>query len=355
MKGVIMATQKDYELAKAARKMMEEMFKVKKGETVILTADTGTDMTIVEGFAQAAYACGGKPLVMRVATPRSEGQDGVIDLPDKALTGALLHADVWIEFNSQFMLYSEIWETAMRENKNLRYLIIYDATIDQLDQIVNKVDVTLLGNLLRPIRDMLLKGKTIRVASKRGTDFTFELEPKHVVDMDDGNYDKPKFGTLPGYVNVVPKFGTMTGTIVFDEVMGFGMTKENPVNFKMKDGKIEEVYGSEKALSVKEFIDAFDDENMYKISHMMISLNPGIRSLTGSIVIDERIYGGIDLGFGHTSSIDAPPIGQPAKSHFDCILEETSIWIDDVQITDFGTVMHPDLKAIAEKLLNETL
>ena len=343
--------KQDYELARVAKKMMEEMFRIKKGETVVLTADTGTDMNIVDEFAKAAYAAGGKPMVIRVPRPRGEGQEAMSDLPAEAMTGALLNADVWFEFNSQFILYSDIWETAMRDNKKLRYLIVYDATIEQLNQIVNKMDVDLMGQLLNPIRNMLLNGRMVHVTTERGSDFTFELNPDHVVDMDDGNYHVPKFGTLPGYVNIVPKFGTMEGTIVFDELMEVGILTGNHVEFQMKEGKIVEFIGDQKAQAMQAFVEGFGDENMLKISHMMISLNPGVRSLTGSVVIDERIYGGIDLGFGHTSPIDAPPLGQPAKSHFDGMLEKASIWIDGVQITSTGTVVHPDLVRIAESLL----
>jgi len=349
-----MAKTKDFELALVAKKMMEDLFNVKKGETVVLTADTGTDMDIVEGFAKAAYAAGAKPMVIRVAQPRGEGQEAMPDLPSKAMTGALLGADVWIEFNSKFILYSDIWETTLKENKNLRYLIVYDATIDQLSQIVNKVDVNLMGNLLGKINVMLKKASTIRVTSERGTDFTFELDPKHNIDLDDGNYHTAKengFGTLPGYINICPKFDTMEGSIIFDELMEVGMLTDTHCEFKMKKGKIVDFIGGEKAQVMKVFVEGFEDENMFKISHMMISLNPGVRKLTGSVVIDERIYGGIDLGFGHTSPIDVPPLGQLAKSHFDGMLEKTSIWIDDIQITETGMVIHPELAPLADALL----
>lgn len=143
----------------------------------------------------------------------------------------------------------------------------------------------------------------------------------------------------------------MTGRVVFDELMEVGMLTDSHCEFVMDKGKIVDFVGGEKAQHMKSFIESFDDENMFKISHMMISLNPGVKKLTGSIVIDERIYGGIDLGFGHTSPMDAPPLGQPAKSHFDGMLEKTSIWIDDVQITENGHVIHPTLASIADALL----
>lgn len=343
----------DYELGKIAKKMIEDMFQVKAGETVAITADSGTNEEIVDALARVVYAVEGKPLVMWVASPRGEGQAAVPDLPAEALTAALCEVDVWIEIQSKFMLYSDIWETAFEKNKKLRYLIVYDATVEQLKKLVGDVNIELLGQLLRRVRDLVIDAKTIRVKSGRGTDVRFEMEPKHLIDLDDGIYNKPKFGTLPGYVNLVPRFGTMEGKIVFDELLNLGILEGDKVEFVMKDGKITEFNGGKKAEEIKEFVENFDDPNMFKISHMMISLNPGVRKLTGSVVTDERIWGGVDFGFGHTSSIDAPPNGQPAKSHFDGILEKASIWFDDVQITNNGEVCHPALKGLAEKLLEE--
>jgi leucyl aminopeptidase (aminopeptidase T) len=143
----------------------------------------------------------------------------------------------------------------------------------------------------------------------------------------------------------------MEGRIVFDELMKVGVLRDARVEFVMEKGRITEFLGGVEAATMKQYVEELNDKNMFKISHMMISLNPGIRELTGSVVIDERIYGGIDLGFGHTSPSEAPPLGQPAKSHFDGMIEKTSIWIDEVQITELGKVVHPVLAPISDAML----
>ena len=121
----------------------------------------------------------------------------------------------------------------------------------------------------------------------------------------------------------------------------------------MKDGIIAEVIGNEAADKFNKYLADFDDPNMYKISHHMIGLNPGVRTLCGEIVEDERIWGGVDFGFGHTSPIDMPPNGQVAKSHFDGVIACTSVYLDEVKIIDNGVVCHPDLVPLAERLLGD--
>src|SRR5512145_293039 len=96
----------EYELVKAAKILAEDMFAFQTGETVIITADTQTDMRVVHAVAAAAHAAGAKPMVITLAAPLGVGKAADPMLPVEALTAALSHADVWIEFNEQWLLYS---------------------------------------------------------------------------------------------------------------------------------------------------------------------------------------------------------------------------------------------------------
>jgi len=344
-------TQKyNLEIAKVSKVIIEEMFQVKKGETIAITADTSTNRQISEGLAAAAYAAGGIPMVIYTPSAREDGQAGMPDWPAKALTAALCEVDVWIELNAPIILYSEIWETAMAKNKKLRYIIIGDSSIESMVRVFTDFDIKLLGKLLHRVKDMAQVAQKIRVTSQNGTDVTYETDSNYLFDLDDGDYSKPKFGTAPGYVNIVPKTGSMNGTIVFDELMNADLHKGS-VSFEMEGGKITKVIGGKEAEKFAGYLAAFEDPNMYKISHHMIGLNPKIHSLCGEIVEDERIWGGVDFGFGHTSPMDMPPNGQPAKSHFDGIIAKTTIYFDDQIIVKEGKVCHPDLLDLAAAVL----
>ncbi|MEM9937091.1 MAG: aminopeptidase, partial [Bacteroidota bacterium] len=199
---------------------------------------------------------------------------------------------------------------------------------------------------------MVMQAKKIHITSSNGTDVWYETHPDYAFDIDDGDYSQPIFGTAPGYVNIVPKQGSMNGRIVFDVLMDANLEGENQVEFLMKEGVIIEVCGNAEAEKFSTYLAAFEDPNMYKISHNMIGLNPGVRELTGNIVEDERIWGGVDFGFGHTSPMDMPPDGQEAKSHFDGVVGKVSILLDGVEIIREGEVIHPALVPLADKLLS---
>lgn len=333
---------------KVSKILMEDMFQVKAGETVAITIDLTSDRTIVDALAAATLAAGALPLIMVVPKAEKESQAGMQYWPSEALTAALCKADVWIEANSMVILYSDIWETAMRENKKLRYLIIADSTIESLDRVFTGFNIQALKMLLSSVKEFVMTSKTIRITSENGTDVTYDIDLNYMFDIDDGDYSQPKFGTAPGFVNIVPKLASMNGNIVFDILQN--SIKDSQIEFIMKDGSIEDVKGGVGADEFKNYLASFDDENMYKVSHNMLGFNPGVRELTGELVEDERIWGGVDFGFGHTSAMDMPPFGQEAKSHFDGVVANTSIYLDDVQITNKGVVCHIELKELADKL-----
>ncbi len=347
-----MTTNYFLERAKVSKIIIEEMFQVKPEEIVAITGDTGSDRDFAGALAAAAYAVGGKPLILWTPKASKDGQSGMKDWPAKALTAALCEVDVWIEMQSKIILYSDIWETAMAKNKKLRYLIIADSSIQSLMRTFVGFDIEVLDGFLQKVLAMVKEAKTIRITSTNGTDVSYETDSNYSFDIDSGDYSKPKFGTAPGYVNIVPKKGSMNGNIVFDLLMNADVYNTgNQVEFRMKDGKIDEVIGGGEADKFKNYLAAFEDENMYKISHNMFGFNPGVRSLSGEIVEDERIWGGVDFGFGHTSPMDMPPNGQVAKSHFDGVVGKTSIYLDDIQVVDDGVVCHADLIPLANNLI----
>jgi len=339
------------ERAQFSKVLMETMFQVKPGETVAITADSGSDKKTVEALETAIQNAGGKSLIMWIPKADYDGQSGMKFWPSEALTAALCQVDIWIDAQSISTLYSDIWETAMAKNKKLRYLIIAETEIESLIRTFLSFDIQLLKELLDKIIKMLINSKKVHITSKNGTNVSYEIDVNYAFDLDDGDFSKPIFGTAPGYVNIVPKTGSMNGNIVFDGLMMADVSNGNHVEFLMKDGIITKVIGNKEADKFKEFLDSFNDPNMYKISHNMFGFNPGVRQLSGNIVEDERVWGGVNFGFGHTSAIDMPPYGQEAKSHFDGMVEKVSIILDDVPIVYKGEVCHEELMPLAVKLI----
>ncbi len=347
-----MITTYNSETAKLSKVMIAEMFKVQPGETVAITGDNGSDRDLADALADATSAVGGKSLILWTPKAERDGEAGMKDWPSEVLTAALSRVDVWIELNSTVFLYSSIWEKAFANNDKLRYLIIGESSIPSLVRTFVGFDIGILEQFLNKVKEMTMKAKVILITSTNGTKLSYETDLNYSFDIDSGDYSKPIFGTAPGYVNIVPKTNSMNGNIVFDMIQHADVyNTDNHLEFIMKDGSIAEVKGGSEAEKYKKYLASFNDPNMYKISHNMLGFGPNIRKLCGEIVEDERIWGGVDFGFGHTSPMDMPPLGQPAKSHFDGVVGKVSIFLGDIQIVDDGVVCHPDLTDLASQLL----
>lgn len=337
-----------FELQQAADKLMKEIFGVKKNEVVLITCDTMSDMELVDAVAASAYAAGAKPMTVTIATPGGVGKAADPDIPVEALTGAILGADVWIEFNHQWLLYSTPFEIAMKKNEKLRYMCLVDFSKELLIRTVGKVETPQLQKFMTAFVERHLTAKEMRVTTPAGTDVHFYLDPVHKVCNDCGNAAVPGMHMLTGQINVVPKFGTINGKIVFDGTITppFGRIPSQPVVLTVENSKIVKFEGGPEAAEYEQFLRSFDDEGMFKMAHIAYGFNPGAK-LTGNVVEDERVWGCTEWGIGYVSPIDAPPCGQDAKSHTDGICLNSTVWLDGQQIMKEGQVVDPELAALS--------
>ena len=346
-----MAKVLEFELQKAADRVVNQMLRVKEGETVIITADTGSSERVANALASSAFAAGAKPMVIWMAATTGVGKAADPELPVEVLTSALLNTDVWIEINSKWVFYSTPFERASSENKKLRYLNLQDMNCDLLWRNIGKVDMPVLAECLNKITELNRNTKKYKVTTPSGTDLTFESDPTHYLCCDAGDASVPGIFMMPGQINVVPKFSSVNGALVFDGslVPPCGLLRE-PIRLTLENSVIKKIEGGEQAKEFERWLKSFDDPNMLKMAHMAYGLNPGAK-LTGDIVEDERVWGCVEWGIGYVSTYDAPPDGQNAKSHCDGICLNASVWLDGVGLIDNGRYIHPEIKHYEELLL----
>ena len=338
------------ELESAAKKLIEEIFAVRPGETVTITTDYDSNMTVTRAVADAAQNAGAHAVIIQCPTPGSVGKAADPDLPVEVLSAALSATDVWIEFNHQWLLYSTPYERATAENKKLRYMCLVDFNEDLLIRTVGHVDTPQLQIFMRRVAELTRNAGTMRVTTPAGTDVRFEIDPVHYVACDCGDASFPAVHMLTGQINVVPRFGSIQGTIVFDGCVTppFGRIPDEPIRLTVEDGIITAVDGGEDARTYEAYLRDFNDPGMLKMAHISYGFNPGAQ-LTGNIVEDERVWGATEWGIGYVSDVDAPPCGQDAVSHTDGICLRSTVWLDERCILREGAVIDPELAALSPK------
>ena len=155
-------------LQNAADKLIREIFAVQPGETVVITADDDSDAAVVQAVYESAHAVGAHPLKVQMPTPRGVGKAADPDLALDALSGMLLHADVWIEFNHQWLLYSTPFERAEAQNKKLRYMCLVDFNEALMIRTIGQVETAQLRDFMLAVTERTKNAKHMRVTTPAG-------------------------------------------------------------------------------------------------------------------------------------------------------------------------------------------
>lgn len=332
-----------YELGKACDILTKELFKLKPGETFVITADTESDPRVVDAAASAAFTIGAKPMVIWSPSPIIEGKLADSILPLDSLTGALMGADAWLEINNKQIFDSTPSQIALKENKKLRYLGLTGATVSMVVRCIGRVDYPTLKKFLQYVADATKEAKHIRMTTPAGTDVEFDIFPDQELGIEDGYADKPGVHWMPGQIGWLPDRKSLNGVIVIDGslVPPCGLISE-PIRLTMKEGEIIKIEGGTQAREFELWLNKLNHPQMRKVAHATYGFLPGAK-LSGMIAEDERIWGCTVWGFGSTSKESAP-------SHTDGICLDTSIWLDRKQLTDKGKVVDAKLIKLTKKL-----
>jgi leucyl aminopeptidase (aminopeptidase T) len=342
----------EYELGKTADIIARDLFELKPGETLVVTADTESDERVVDAVAGAAFACGAKPLVVWTAAPLGVSKAADPMLPVESLIALLKTADAWVEFNNKWLLYSTVYDRAMAENKRLRHLVLVGSDVDMLVRCVGRVDYELLGEFETRFADMTYAAKHVRLTTPAGGDVEFDNshESWGVGYGDLGQSSTPGDHYMAGQISWSIDLDSIKGRIVFDGSLDppFARVLREPVVLTVEGGEITKIEGGAEAQEFDAWTRSFNHPQMRRLAHVCAGFNPGAK-LCGNILEDERVWGSTEWGIGQVPS-DLFPGGISAPSHSDGICLNTSVWLDGVQFMDKGQVLDPRLKELARKL-----
>ncbi len=340
----------EYELAKAAHKLVSEMLKLKPREIVVVTADTESDPRVIDATSAAVFAVGAKPMVIWNPSPLGVGKAADPMLPGEALVGALSKADAWVEYNNQWIFYSNVYEKVMTANKKIRHCCYVGMNVDMMVRVIGRVDLPALEKYQERLTNLTKVAKHVTMTTPAGGNVEFDNDLNRIYGSDVGYADTPGSHMLGGQIGWAPIEKTINGIIAFDGSINppLGLVKE-PVKLHVKNGMIEKIEGGQDARAYEMWLKSFNHPNMLRIAHVCYGCNPGAK-LTGDVVEDERVWGCTEWGVGYAGTIltGGEPIDAP--SHSDGICLNTSVWLDGKQIWDQGRAVDPQLAEYAKKL-----
>jgi len=343
----------DFELMKASIKLVRDILKISKGDEVVITADTASDWRVVESTARAVSIIEGKPVIFLHETPIGVGKAADPYLPVKTLTAVLTSADVWIEYNRNWLLYSTpYWEAVTRGR--VKYMCLVGMYSEAMVRMIGRVNVEVMYKFQRKLAEITAHTRHMHITSPAGMDVVFENDPTRPV-LVEGEVNGPGEYMLFGQVDWAPREDSINGVIVFDGSVWppeeLGVLK-SPIKLHVRDGKIHRVEGGYEASLFEKWLRSFNDEKMFNIAHISYGCNPGAK-LTGNILEDERVWGVVEWGLGSQSPTFKGKLG-PATTHTDGICTRPTLIGDGEVIIKDGEYVHPELLDLAFKLRQTT-
>lgn len=321
----------EFELTHAAYRLVRRIRPIEKGHQVLISADTATDMRVVEATAQAVYAVGGVPTVV-IYPAQFEAKH----FESAPLIGAASKAEVWFDFAVSYQPYSAAQQTALLNGCIYFRLTGMDA--DMMVRTIGQTDCKLLRQMGTWLYTKSQAAKTVRVETPAGTRLTMSVnkagDPYWEPPPDTGGYSQ----ILSGLSGFLIYRESVEGALVIDgsiwNLKDIGIL-EHPIILKVAGGYIQEIQGGVEAESLEKYLRQVNNPDAFLIDHVCYGFNPGVTRLSGRFLEDERLFGSIEFGIGATT------YGSPV--HLDGICLNPSIWLDDMQIEENGRYIHPEL------------
>ena len=197
-------------------------------------------------------------------------------------------------------------------------------------------DYNALQREIGGMRSIFRRKRKVKVTSNSGTDVEFQTGGRWVLE-DNGICNRPQqISNLPaGKVFVLPKQGSMNGTIVIDGSWQ-GVLLGDPIHFHIKNGLVEDVTGGDLAEEIKSSFKIARDgirsskrDMVWTVAEFGFGMNPKATYLVGSKVEDLVVRGSAYFGFGDNTHIGGSArVGihqRGVMSSPDVILEDETI------------------------------
>lgn len=197
-------------------------------------------------------------------------------------------------------------------------------------------DYQKISSLSLQLKEILEKGKHVRVTTKLGTDISFSIEGRTSYASKGLFHAKGESGNLPtGETFLAPVEGTANGVFIVDGSMaGLGLVKNTNIEIKVVDGYATEITGGKMAKKLVEMLDAAGKEAR-NIAEFGIGTNHAAK-LSGVLLEDEKVLGTIHIALGNNKSMGGS-IG--VALHLDGVVKKPTVYLDDVLLMKKGKLL----------------
>jgi leucyl aminopeptidase (aminopeptidase T) len=319
------------ELVQAAQKLISEIRPVRPGQQVVITADTASDMRVVQATAGAVQAAGGAPTVLCFPTAKEPMLP-----PPRPVAAATACADIWFDFSVAYLLYSPAYYQAIQNG--CIYVCLTGMDVDMMVRCIGRVSYLPMQSMANFLYHLSQAAQNVHVTSPAGTDLWMKVDKAGDLFWEappaQGGYPQ-MLGGQSGFNAVRENY---EGVLVFDGTIWppaeIGLLNE-PVRLTLQGGYIQHIEGGAQAKAFARWLERSGNRFALLMDHACYGFNPGVLRPSGRILEDERVFGCMQFGIG--ASVYGSPV------HTDGVTLNPSIWLDDLQIEQDGRYIHPQI------------
>ncbi len=342
-----MSRSDETRLAVAAEFIVREFMCTKRGEQLVITADTATDPRAVQALLEAAKLAGARAAVLTI--PQLPYQGALADpYVAEPLGAAVKSCDVWLDITFPYLAGSKVHADAMA-HKRARCLMFHDLDAGGIARLFAGVSFDQLFDLQQAVDGVVNRsvGRTCRVTNDAGTDVSFTIGRPATRKI--RRIDQPGTYTPPGSAVIYPEIESVRGRIFVDATFHEYFTLlQSRIQIDV-DGQIRKVSGGGNELRVLDRALKRAGGGKYgSIIHFSHGFHPAARFHGGSFIESIRAAGNNAIGMG-------VPWWEPGggENHPDGVVTMQSMWIDGEPIVAGGALVLPELarlEAVLEPL-----
>ena len=320
------------ELLSTARSVVRTCLQVRREEDVLVITDPETSEVGQAIYEEAARVTDRILLVMMPPTQKP-GKEPPLPVADIMRKNRVI-----IIATKDSLTHTRARQQASKEGA--RIVSMPGIGRDSFEKGGMTADYNALQREISGMGVIFRRKRLVKVSTPAGTDIEFMTGSRWILE-DTGICNRPgQVSNLPaGKVFVLPKEGSMNGTIVLDGSWE-GRILDEPLTFEVRDGMVKEVSGGELATEIaslfelaKAGIRGSKKDLVWTAAEFGFGMNPRAKEIVGNRVEDLVVRGGCYFGIGDNTHIGGK---SRVGIHLRGTMLETDLLLEDTSIISSG-------------------
>ena len=319
-----------FDMAPAARKLVDHVMAVKAGEKALIVTDSGRSPRITEALAHAIAGTGARLAIVEMAPHAMGGVD-----PPAHVTAAVQASDVVFFQTTSATFHTDTMRNALAGGT--RTLEMWGFEEEMMAAGPLGVDYAEMERVTAALAGRMTKGRRGRFTTPEGTDFSFSMEGRPGLGLLQLARHPGEHCACPGgEAAVCPVMGSAEGVMANPfsiEHRALGFVAE-PMRIEVRGGRAHSVTGSPAGERFWSYI-AEAGEDARNVAEFSIGTNNACRKRS-TVREAKKAVGTCHVAFGDSQSLGGEV---NAPFHVDMIYDNPTVWIDGEMVMRDGKIL----------------